>query len=487
MEKYLEAGELDAETFVKGLQERHLRRSLFPVFALVGRTQHRRTAAHGRRRGSGARARLAPVPGAGRRRGTRADRNRRRSIRRLCLQDYLRPLHREDHAHAGVLRRRGHPTPCQQPRQTGKRAPRRPVGASGQRARARDRSSPPGDIGAVPKLKETHTGDSLCEAKTSIVILPVPIPGGGDLLRPGAQVQGRRGQAGRRTSQDPRRGSDDQRRPRPADQGDAHLRHRPAARRGRGRQAQETLQRRRCAAPAEGPVPGDDQRLGRSDDPAQEADRRLRPVRRNARSSWSPTPATRLRVRRQDLRWVHLAGLSPGGRQGHPGSGRKRRARRLPDGRLQGHPDRRQGARRRLVGNGLQDRRSQGFQGGAAKCKPTILEPIMQVEVYTPEDSMGDVMGDLNSRRGRMQGMDSEDGTTTIKAQVPLAEMLTYAPDPALHHRWTRRLTTWSSATTPRCPSSSRRRSSPRPEGRRGRGLSSSRIGSQEGFCEAQA
>jgi elongation factor G len=68
------------------------------------------------------------------------------------------------------------------------------------------------------------------------------------------------------------------------------------------------------------------------------------------------------------------------------------------------------------------------FKECANTCKPTMLEPIMQIEVYTPEDSMGDVMGDLNSRRGRVQGMDSEDGTTTVRAQVPLAEMLTYAP-----------------------------------------------------------
>lgn len=68
------------------------------------------------------------------------------------------------------------------------------------------------------------------------------------------------------------------------------------------------------------------------------------------------------------------------------------------------------------------------FKQAAAKCKATILEPVMKIEVYTPEDHMGDVMGDLNSRRGRMQGMDTEDGITTIRAQVPLAEMLTYAP-----------------------------------------------------------
>jgi len=68
------------------------------------------------------------------------------------------------------------------------------------------------------------------------------------------------------------------------------------------------------------------------------------------------------------------------------------------------------------------------FKECASRCKPTLLEPIMQIEVYTPEDTMGDVMGDLNSRRGRVQGMDTEDGTTTVKAQVPLAEMLTYSP-----------------------------------------------------------
>ncbi|MCU0304187.1 MAG: elongation factor G [Thermoanaerobaculales bacterium] len=68
------------------------------------------------------------------------------------------------------------------------------------------------------------------------------------------------------------------------------------------------------------------------------------------------------------------------------------------------------------------------FKDCAARSRPTLLEPIMQIEVYTPEEAMGDVMGDLNSRRGRVQGMDSEDGMTTVKAQAPLAELLTYAP-----------------------------------------------------------
>jgi elongation factor G len=67
------------------------------------------------------------------------------------------------------------------------------------------------------------------------------------------------------------------------------------------------------------------------------------------------------------------------------------------------------------------------FRECAAKCNPTLLEPIMQIEAYIPEECMGDVMGDLNSRRGRVQGMDTEGDITTVKAQVPLAEMLTYA------------------------------------------------------------
>ena len=63
------------------------------------------------------------------------------------------------------------------------------------------------------------------------------------------------------------------------------------------------------------------------------------------------------------------------------------------------------------------------------KCKPIILEPIMDVEVTIPEASMGDVMGDLNSRRGRVMGMDAVGAKQIIKAQVPLAEMYRYAID----------------------------------------------------------
>jgi elongation factor G len=68
-----------------------------------------------------------------------------------------------------------------------------------------------------------------------------------------------------------------------------------------------------------------------------------------------------------------------------------------------------------------------GFKEAMEKCKPTLLEPVMNVEVVVPEECMGDVMGDLNSRRGRIQGMDQKGSNQVIKAHVPLAEMLSYA------------------------------------------------------------
>ncbi len=70
---------------------------------------------------------------------------------------------------------------------------------------------------------------------------------------------------------------------------------------------------------------------------------------------------------------------------------------------------------------------SMAFKGGCAKASPVILEPIMKVEVLTPEENMGDVMGDLNSRRGRILGMEMKKGVQVIDAEVPLAEMFGYS------------------------------------------------------------
>ena len=72
---------------------------------------------------------------------------------------------------------------------------------------------------------------------------------------------------------------------------------------------------------------------------------------------------------------------------------------------------------------------SMAFRDGATKANPVLLEPIMKVEVVTPEEYMGDVMGDLNRRRGLPQGMDDTPSGKTIRAEVPLAEMFGYATD----------------------------------------------------------
>jgi elongation factor G len=69
---------------------------------------------------------------------------------------------------------------------------------------------------------------------------------------------------------------------------------------------------------------------------------------------------------------------------------------------------------------------SLAFKDGMSRARPTLLEPIMDVEVYAPNDYAGDLMGDLNQRRGRIAGMDTRGASTIIRAKVPMSEMLTY-------------------------------------------------------------
>jgi elongation factor G len=69
------------------------------------------------------------------------------------------------------------------------------------------------------------------------------------------------------------------------------------------------------------------------------------------------------------------------------------------------------------------------FKKAMEQAKPTLLEPVMHVEITVPDDFAGSIMGDLNSRRGRIQGMDNKGGNTVVKAEVPMAEMLTYGVD----------------------------------------------------------
>ena len=72
---------------------------------------------------------------------------------------------------------------------------------------------------------------------------------------------------------------------------------------------------------------------------------------------------------------------------------------------------------------------SMAFKDAMKKADPVLLEPIMKVEVTMPEEYMGDVIGDINSRRGRIEGMDDVGGGKIVRGFVPLAEMFGYATD----------------------------------------------------------
>jgi elongation factor G len=69
---------------------------------------------------------------------------------------------------------------------------------------------------------------------------------------------------------------------------------------------------------------------------------------------------------------------------------------------------------------------SKGFKAAAARARPVLLEPIMNLEITVPEENMGDVMGDVNTRRGRLSGTESSGKYSIIKAQMPLAEVQQY-------------------------------------------------------------
>ena len=72
---------------------------------------------------------------------------------------------------------------------------------------------------------------------------------------------------------------------------------------------------------------------------------------------------------------------------------------------------------------------SMGFKKGLEQCKPVLLEPIMKMEVIVPDENMGDIMGDMNARRGKIMGVETKGSNQVVKAVVPMAEVLRYAPD----------------------------------------------------------
>ena len=72
---------------------------------------------------------------------------------------------------------------------------------------------------------------------------------------------------------------------------------------------------------------------------------------------------------------------------------------------------------------------SMAFKKAMDECKPVLLEPIMTMEITVPDDCMGDVIGDLNSRRGKVVGVEPQTNSQVIRAEVPMSEVLRYAPE----------------------------------------------------------
>ncbi len=119
-----------------------------------------------------------------------------------------------------------------------------------------------------------------------------------------------------------------------------------------------------------------------------------------------------------------------------------------------------------------------GFKAAIEKAQPVLLEPIMAVEVTVPEEYVGDIIGDMNSRRGRVLGTDPRGHYSVISVEAPLAEMLSYAPD-LTSMTGGRGDYRWSSCATKRCRRTSRRKSSSGPprSARRRQGLSRAQRG----------
>ena len=117
----------------------------------------------------------------------------------------------------------------------------------------------------------------------------------------------------------------------------------------------------------------------------------------------------------------------PAVREGAERDAAERRARRLPGRRREGHDLRRQLHEVDSNEIAFKMAASIAFKDGMRQASPILLEPIMAVEVETPEDFMGNVMGDLASRRGIVHGMEDNPTGKVIKAEVPLADMFGYS------------------------------------------------------------
>ena len=230
-----------------------------------------------------------------------------------------------------------------------------------------------GHIYAVIGLKDTTTGDTLSDSAQPGRPRVDDVPRAGHRGRDRAQDEGRPGEAGSRDPEARRGGPDVPRRAELRHRSDRHQGHGRAAPRHPGRPHEARVQGRGERRQAPGRVPRDDQEDRRASRlHAQEADRWFGSVREDPVRDRAPRGHGRqdVRVREQGHRWPHPARVHQPDRPGLPGRHERRRARRLPHGGRQGDPARRRVARRRLVRDGVQDRRLDGLQGGRPQGEP---------------------------------------------------------------------------------------------------------------------
>ncbi len=426
MESYLEAGELDPETFAKGLRKAITARALFPVFALAGGKNMAVQPI------MDALVDLAPAPnwrpvqvsvdGEEQQLEVASESPFSAYIFKTISDPYAGRISLFRVFSGSVASEATVGTPV---RETTERLGALSIPQGKELGHVAELAA--GDIGAVPKLKETHTGDTLCEAKKTFSIKAVPIP-----------------EAAISFALEPKSKGDEDK----LATGLAKIRDEdPTISVGRDPQTKEMLISGAGQLHVEVVVARLKKRYN--------VDVTLHPPKVPYRETITTSAEVTTRHKKQTGGSGQFAeckiAMEPNKGEGYEfidkifGGSISQGYRPAVDKGIQEAAER--GV---LAGYPMVDFKvtlldgkehsvdssemafkiagRKAFREAAAKCSATLLEPIMQVEVYIPEENMGDVMGDLNSRRGRVQGMDSEDGTTTVKASVPLAEMLTYAP-----------------------------------------------------------
>ena len=288
-----------------------------------------------------------------------------------------------------------------------------------------------GDIAAAVGLKVTTTGDTLCDDGQPDRPRVHRVPRAGHLRGHRAQDQGRPGQAGREPHEAGRRRPDLPGAHRRGDRPDHHRRHGRAAPGDHRRPAAARVQGRRQRGPAAGGLPrGHHQGGAQGRGPFRPPDRRPRPVRPRGHQDGAQRVRHGLHLREQDRRRGRPQGIRPGRRR--PAWSKPWRPACSPASRWRTSRWSSSTARIHEVDSSemaFKIAGSMAFREAAKKAHPVLLEPIEDVEVVVPEEYMGDVMGDLNSRRGHIEGMEPRAGAQVIRATVPLAQMFGYATD----------------------------------------------------------